>query len=143
MNVFEPRWRSRRPLGTGNEDGRVSGKHLTNEPGKPGEGFSGLSGSSGEAFPGHTAPTHPCVSCGAGAGEGVLYCPACWEARKARGNVLPFDATRRVRAVARLSGRSCGSCGQENWHVTDRGDASCVVCFKDWKPTVSVNEVIR
>lgn len=33
----------------------MSGKHLTNEPGKPGEGFPGLSGSSGEASLGHAS----------------------------------------------------------------------------------------
>lgn len=140
MTVFQPRWRSHRSPATGGDE-RVSGKHLTNEPGKPGEDFSGLSGSSGEVSSGHTSPPHSCVSCGAECGEGVLHCPPCWENRTARGKVLPFDAARRVRTVARLSGRLCSSCGQEDWHVTPRGDAHCIVCFKDWKPIPYYSEV--
>ena len=139
MNVFQPRWRSHRTTGDA-EGHRVSGKHLSTEPGKPGEGFSGLSGSSSNRVSEH-APAHPCVSCHAEVSADVLYCPPCWEARQARGNVLPFDATRRLRVVARLSGRQCSSCSQEDWHVTPRGDAHCVVCFKDWKPIPYDSEV--
>lgn len=140
MNVFQPRWRSRRSPTTRAEGERVSGTHLTNEPGKPGEGFSGLSGSSSKGVSEH-APAHPCVSCHAEVSADVLYCPLCWEARQARGRVLPFDPTRRARAVARLIGRPCSSCGHEDWHVTPRGDTYCAVCFKDWQPTPSVSEV--
>jgi hypothetical protein len=139
MNVFQPRWRSHRTTSDAEGD-RVSGKHLSTEPGKPGEGFSGLSGCSGEGVSEH-APAHPCVSCCAEVSADVLYCPPCWGSRQARGRVLQFDATRRARAHARLKGRSCRSCGQEDWHVVPRGDASCVVCFKDWKPILYDSEV--
>ncbi len=58
-----------------------------------------------------------------------ILCGACHAERRGAGRVLAFDPGRRLRTLARLSGRACEMCGATDWHVTARGDAACRGCF--------------
>jgi len=58
-----------------------------------------------------------------------ILCGACHQTRRGPGRVLVFDPGRRLRTLARLSGRACETCGATDWHVTARGDAACRGCF--------------
>ena len=70
-----------------------------------------------------------CTACGAVLFlERDLLCGRCYAARRAPGQVLPFDPDRRRRTEQRLAGRLCSDCQTENWHVNFRGDAYCRTC---------------
>lgn len=71
-----------------------------------------------------------CPSCGAAVAPDVVLCGPCYEARRAPGRVLPFDPGRRLRTIARLSGRACDGCGAIDWQVTPRGDSFCRPCAR-------------
>lgn len=104
-----------------------------------GRGSLGALGSLGNAvrregvplFPGSAPPA--CTVCGA-----VLFmetdviCPACYATRRPSrpGSVVPFAPGRRLRSIARLSGRTCGDCGDVDWYVNPRGDAVCRSCAR-------------
>jgi len=62
--------------------------------------------------------------------ESDILCPACYQARRAPGRVLPFDPARRTRTLARLAGYPCPDCQTVAWHVNARGDATCQTCAR-------------
>ena len=89
-----------------------------------------------EWSPGSPPPPAPdapsCYRCGsplADPGRDLL-CPECFDSRRGPGRVLTFDPRRRLRAVARLSGRRCGDCGSSDWYVSPRGDSACRPCAR-------------
>ena len=82
-----------------------------------------------------TPPAEPatCAACGAFLFiETDIICPRCYAKRRpsGAGSVVPFDAGRRLRTIARLSGRACGDCGSVDWYVSARGDAACRTCAR-------------
>lgn len=105
----------------------------------PGRGSLGALGSLGDAvrreggplFPGSAPPA--CTACGAVLFmETDIICPGCYAKRRPSrpGSVVPFDPGRRLRSIARLSGRVCGDCGSVDWYVNPRGDATCRTCAR-------------
>lgn len=105
------------------------------EPAKPSKPVSG--GFEG-AIPGTSPEMRPlsvqlegdgCTVCGSPLSDpGNLLCGGCYASRRGPGRVLTFDPARRLRSIARLSARPCGSCGRVDWHVNPRGDATCRTC---------------
>jgi uncharacterized Zn finger protein (UPF0148 family) len=83
---------------------------------------------------GATADPEPpplCTSCNSPLFiESDILCPACYQARRAPGRVLPFDPARRTRTLARLAGYPCPDCETVAWHVNARGDATCQTCAR-------------
>jgi len=73
-----------------------------------------------------------CYRCGSPLADpgGDLLCASCYASRRGPGRVLAFDPRRRLRAIARLSGRPCEDCGAIDWHVTPRGDSACRPCAR-------------
>ena len=62
--------------------------------------------------------------------ETDILCPACYQARRAPGRVLPFDPGRRARTLDRLAGHPCPDCQTVAWHVSAGGDATCQTCAR-------------
>ena len=72
-----------------------------------------------------------CTLCGSPLSDpGDVLCGACYSSRRGPGAVLTFDPGRRLRTIARLSGRPCGDCGRVAWYVNPRGDATCRTCAR-------------
>ena len=104
------------------------------EPAKPAEpGFEGFAGGIPVRSPGnHVSPGDGCTRCGSSLADpgGDLLCPGCFASRRGPGRVLTFDPRRRLRSIARLSGRPCGDCGAIDWYVSPRGDSVCRPCAR-------------
>lgn len=84
------------------------------------------------------SPAPLCPACGTPVADPQdVLCAACYQARRGPGRVLAFDPDRRRRALARLAGRPCGTCGAVAWRVNARGDATCRGCFPDSSSTRS------
>jgi len=73
-----------------------------------------------------------CYRCGYPLADpgGDLLCGRCYSSRRGPGRVLTFDPRRRLRSIARLSGRPCGDCGSIDWYVSPRGDSACKPCAR-------------
>lgn len=123
--AFRSRWAEWNPS--------FPGKPPEIEPAKPAKpGFEGFEGAIPESAPGNRAPSgEGCTLCGSPLSDpGDVLCGGCYASRRGPGIVLTFDPGRRLRTIARLSGRPCGDCGTIAWGVTPRGDATCRTCAR-------------
>ncbi len=116
---------------------RFPGTLPETEPAKPPKpGFEGFAGAIPVRIPGnHASPEDlegdGCTSCGSRLFiETDLLCPACYQARRSPGRVIPFDPARRVRAEARLATRQCHDCGGSWWRLHQNGDSECESCWR-------------
>ena len=113
------------------------GRLSETEPAKPAKpSFEGFEGANPESEPGNRPPSgslegEGCTLCGSPLSTpGDVLCGGCYASRRGPGRVLAFDPGRRLRTIARLSGRPCGDCGSIDWYVSPRGDSACKPCAR-------------